>query len=90
METDIFHPNCSRSKKESAWQFQSAILYIRGKILELPFEIMCKKSFIFSVYASNTIGTVVVSSTQSVTVDHPTLPLKVSCPTVAAPDIPYR
>ena len=20
METDIFHPNCSRSKKESAWQ----------------------------------------------------------------------
>ena len=28
-------------------KFQSAILYIRGKILELPFEIMCKKSFIF-------------------------------------------
>ena len=42
------------------------------------------------MYASNTIGTVVVSSTQSVIVDYPTLPLKVSCPTVAAPDIPYR
>ena len=41
------------------------------------------------MYASDTTGTVVTSSAQTITIDHPAEPLKVSCPTVAAPNVPY-
>ena len=41
------------------------------------------------MYASDTTGTVIASSTQTITIDHPAEPLKVSCPTVAAPNVPY-
>ena len=44
----------------------------------------------FSVYASDTAGTTYVSSSDIITIQKPAVPLKVSCPFVAEPAIPYR
>ena len=43
----------------------------------------------FTVYATDVAQTTTVSSSEIITIENPALPLKVSCPIVAEPNIPY-
>ena len=45
---------------------------------------------LFSVYATDEEKTTIVSHSENILINKPTIPLKVSCPIVAEPQVPYK
>ena len=55
----------------------------------IAFTLMKLMTAFFTVYATDVAQTTTVSSSEIITIENPALPLKVSCPIVAEPNIPY-